>query len=388
MIISLKRGELKLNKGPKRILHIVSAMERGGAETLIMNIYRNIDRSKLQFDFVTHSPQKGDYEAEIAELGGKIYKVSSLGQLGPYSYVKELKKIMANYPYEAVHAHTDYQSGFPALAAKLAGIRNRICHSHSTNWPKGNTGLHKISLDILRSIIKYSATNYCSCSIEAANFLFGEKAAQTGKVSILKNGINITEFTNLQINNRESVLKELNLSEDTKLLGHVGKFSDSKNQIFILKILKKLIENNKNFVALLVGDGPLKDRIEEEAEKLGVQNHVRFLGVRRDIPRLMNAFDVFIFPSKFEGFGIVAIEAQCSGTPCVLSDTIPEITDIGLGLTSFLSLNDPLDCWCEQINSALQLKSPSKDLIINIMSKKGFNIESNVRDWLELYGVG
>ncbi len=372
---------------PNRILHIVSSMERGGAETLIMNIYRNLDRSKIQFDFISHSGKQGDYEKEILELGGRIFKVPSLGRLGPIAYIKELVKIMSANSFIAVHSHTDFQSGFPALAAKISGIKKRICHSHSTNWNRGNRYSEKLMLKILRTIIKFSATHYCSCSKEAAEFLFGKKMLNKGIVSILKNGINITQFSGIDTNFKESVFDELELPRNSKILGHVGRFSDSKNHMFILKVLKKLAEEDNCFVALLIGDGPLKDSIEKEAQRLGILNNLRLLGVREDIPRLMKAFDVFLFPSQFEGFGIVALEAQCAGTPCVISDAVPKTTDMGLGLTSYVSLDERIEIWCSEVKAALNKERPDSKLINQEISQRGYNIENNLYNWIDLYGA-
>ncbi|MBO0958854.1 glycosyltransferase family 1 protein [Neobacillus sp. MM2021_6] len=362
-------------------------MERGGAETLIMNIYRNLDRSKIQFDFISHSNKQGDYEKEILELGGRIFKIPSLGQLGPFAYLKELVKIMSANSFIAVHSHTDFQGGFPALAAKISGVKKRICHSHSTNWNKGNRYSEKWILRVLQTIIKFSATHYCSCSNEAAEFLFGKHILNKGKVSILKNGINLTQFSNIDINSKESVFDELELPRNSRILGHVGRFSDSKNHMFILKILKKLVDEDNCFVALLIGDGPLKESIEKEAERLGVLKNIRLLGVREDIPRLMKAFDVFLFPSQFEGFGIVALEAQCAGTPCVISDAVPQTTDMGLGLTSYVSLDKGIEIWCSEVKAALNKERPDSRLINEKISNRGYNIENNLNNWIDLYGA-
>jgi glycosyltransferase EpsF len=366
----------------RRVLHIVSSMDRGGAETLIMNIYRNIDRSKIQFDFITHT--KGNFDDEIISLGGKIHQISSLGKLGPINYIKELKRIMTLENYEAIHSHTDYQSGFPAIAARLSGIKKRLCHSHSNNWPKNKGVKEKLFLEALKALIKFSATNYCSCSIEAAEFLFGKRLLKKGKVEILNNGINIDEF--LKENNcRESVLDELAIPRDAKIIGHVGKFSESKNHLFILKVLKKILVTNQNYVAVLVGDGPLKKGVESEAEKIGLIKNVRFLGVRSDIPRLMKTFDVFLFPSFFEGFGIATIEAQCSGTPCVVSDVVPRTTDMKLGLMSYINLKKDIEEWSNTVMCAAMLKRPSNEAIRQNFINSGYSIQENVPKWLSLY---
>ncbi|RBP88281.1 glycosyltransferase EpsF [Cytobacillus firmus] len=368
---------------PVRILHIVSSMGRGGAESLIMNIYRMIDRSEIQFDFITHSKGEEDYDEEIKLMGGRIYPIASLGASGPINYMKSLVKIMSANNYAAIHAHTDYQSGFPALAAKLCGISTRICHSHSNNWLKNSSFKERFVLRGLQTMIKLSATKYCSCSEEAAKFLFGKK--NVSKVQILKNGINVNEYTNIGTSSRIQVLEELHLPETAKLIGHVGRFSESKNHIFILKVLKKLLETDPSFIALLIGDGPLRKVIEEKAERMGLSENIKFLGVRTDIPRLMKSFDIFVFPSLFEGFGIVMLEAQSTGTPCIASTSVPKSTDMELGLVQYLDLGDNLDSWVDAVKETVKAKRPSKQAIINNFTKLGFNIYESINDWLGLY---
>ncbi|MBS4179153.1 glycosyltransferase family 1 protein [Lederbergia citrea] len=367
---------------PKRVLHIVSSMGRGGAETLIMNIYRNIDRTKVQFDFITHSYDSGGYDNEIKSMGGRIYSIASFGSIGPVNYLKKLINIMSANEYIAIHAHTDYQSGFPALAAKICGIKNRICHSHSNQWQKKNGFKEGFTLKILQVFIKFSATKLCSCSEEAAEFLFGKQ-----KVDIIKNGIDISDYIEIDPNGRLDILNELHLNKDTKIIGHVGRFSESKNHMFILRILKALIQEDDRFKVILIGDGPLRKKIEMEAEKLGLMEHIRFLGVRKDIPRLMKAFDVFLFPSLFEGFGIVMLEAQCSGTPCIAATSVPKSTDMGLGLVKFVNLDENIDKWCEVIKAATLIDEPNNKTIIKNITKLGFNIHENLNDWLRLYGI-
>ncbi|MBW8348399.1 glycosyltransferase family 1 protein [Bacillus sp. IITD106] len=367
---------------PIRVLHIVSALERGGAETLIMNIYRHIDRKNVQFDFITHSDKPGDFDQEIKEMGGTIYQIPSLGASGPIRYLKELINIMSANNYAAIHAHTDFQSGFPALAAKICKIKHRICHSHSNNWLQdGWKGL--LMLKVLQFLIKISATKLCSCSEEAATFLFGNSS----KVHILKNGININEFLTADEGCKEQILNELSVPSHSKIIGHIGRFSESKNHHFLLKVLKQMVEKDPAYIALLVGEGPLRKTIELEAVRLGLQNHVRFLGVRSDIPKLIKAFDLFLFPSKFEGFGIVLLEAQCSGIPCVVANTVPKSTDIGLGLVTFLPLEENVARWCNCIEQSLKMEKPNQNLIFNNISKYGFNIRDNVHDWINLYGL-
>lgn len=371
---------------PQRVLHIVSAMKRGGAETLLMNVHRNLDRSKVQFDYVSHLDEKCDYDDEINSLGGRVFRIQSLGQLGPLGYIKELKRIMLQTNYTAVHAHTDYQTGFAALAAKRAGVHKRICHSHSNNWGRGNGFIEAIMLRTLRAIIKYSATDYCACSTDAARFLFGESSIKSNKVRVLKNGIDLTQFTE-NTDNCSSVKQELNIADDTKIIGHVGRFSISKNHPFLLRILKQMLDDGNNVAAILVGDGPCLHSIEEEAKRMGIFKHIRFVGVRKDIPRLMRAFDVFLFPSLFEGFGIVTLEAQASGTPCIAADTVPQPTDLGLGLMSFISLEERTEIWTKEIEKAFLQKKPEYQQIMNNFSKSGYDIQKNIGEWMSVYGL-
>ncbi|WP_002146221.1 glycosyltransferase family 1 protein [Bacillus cereus] len=371
----------------KRVLHIVSAMNRGGTENLLMNMYRNLNKNKIQFDFVSHRSGQDDFDEEIIGMGGKIYKIPSLGQVGPYKYIKNLVEIISNNGYVAVHVHTDYQGGFAAIAAQMSNVKRRICHSHSNNWPKGSGVIAKITLRILQSIIKYAGTNFCACSVEAARFLFGEKMIKNDKVQVIKNAIDINQFTNEDIRDTDSLRKEFNIPEGAKIIGHIGRFSQSKNHSFLLRILKEILKKDTNFIAILVGDGPLKDSIENEAKKLGIYNNIRFLGVREDIPRLMKVFDVFIFPSIFEGFGMVVLEAQCVGVPCVVSDTIPKSVDMNLEIISFVGLDEKVGKWSDEIYKALLKGRPEREKIINNIVKSGFDVNSNVLDWLSLYGI-
>lgn len=373
---------------PKKVIHVVSAMNRGGAETLLMNIYRNVDRSKIQFDFVSHRPENCDYDDEVESLGGRIFRIPSLGQLGPVRYVKRLRQILQDQgPYVAVHAHTDFQSGFAAMAAKLAGIRKRICHSHSNDWAMGSGLKARASLELLRVMIRTFGTDYCACSEEAARFLFSGDAVKNNRVSWLRNGIEINQYQDLNLDCQSSVKRELDIPGEAKVIGHVGRFSREKNHIFLLSLIKKLADKGHHFVAVLVGDGPLKEDIEQEAKRIGIDPYIRFAGVRADIPRLMSSFDAFVFPSLFEGFGIVMIEAQAAGTPCIAADTVPRSTDMGLGLVSYVSHKEYEDQWTTEIEKALSILRPDKKIILSAVSENGFDIRTNTSQWMGLYGV-
>ncbi|MEF2245680.1 glycosyltransferase family 1 protein [Paenibacillus sp. IITD108] len=367
----------------RRILHIVSAMNRGGAETLLMNVYRNLDRQMLQFDFVSHREECCDYDEEIEALGGRIYKIKSLGNQGPIGYIHELKKIMSGADYAAVHSHMDYQSGFPALSAKLAGIPIRICHSHSSSWPKGSGMKAGFMLRAMKAVIRYSATDYRACSNEAAQFLFGSSS----KTRLLYNAIDLNAYENTSLQTRNKVRQELNIPAGSLMIGHVGTFSTSKNHRFLLQLLREMLMKGKKAVLVLVGEGALRPAIELEASQMGLHANIRFLGTRADVPSLMSCFDVFVFPSQFEGFGIAVLEAQAAGTPCVVSDAVPKLTDMGLGLIQYIGLDKSYEQWSESIDKALASTKPDRQTIHHKMSQKGFDIKQNLKQWLQMYGV-
>lgn len=369
----------KLNK----VLHVVSAMNRGGAETMIMNIYRSIDRRKVQFDFVSHCEEECHYDQEIRKLGGRIFYVKSLGQSGPIKYINDIKKIInENGPYIAIHSHTDYQSGFGAFAGKLAGVKKRICHSHNTNWPRSKHWFNQLTLQFLKMLIRTNATDLVSCGKEAAKFLF-----DTEKVTVIPNAIDLDVFKRAKDLDVGYYRNELGINLDTKVIGHIGRFSEQKNHLFILKLAEFLREKNFNFRILLIGDGPLRSAVETEINNKGLSNYIQCLGVRSDIPELMNLFNVFILPSLYEGLPVVLIEAQAAGIPCVISSTITDEVDMGLGLIKKVSLDDDLKFWENALTKALETSKPDWNAIYTALTKRGYNIKQSVRDLMQVYGI-
>ena len=368
---------------PKRVLHVVSSMNRGGAETMIMNLYRNIDKNKLQFDFVCHIKEKCDFEQEIYSLGGRIIRISSLGQIGLNEYINNLRKVISRYgPYQAVHAHTDIQAGIVMLAAKLEGIPIRVCHSHNTKWKENPRIKDNLQSYILRYIGRKTATNLCACGKDAAIFFFGKRAYEKNQVTILNNGIDIESFNN--INNVDIVKLKRQIKDDSFIIGHIGRFYEQKNHMFIVELAKELQEKNVKFNILLVGDGPLKEAVKQRVYDNNLDKNIKFLGVRDDVPMLLNIFDIFIFPSFYEGLPVTLIEAQASGVKCIISDTITEEVDLGLGLIERVSLSNK-DKW---ISYLLNKKSKCDISIINKkVSEAGYNARNNVRYLNKLYDI-
>lgn len=373
----------------KRIIHVVSDMHRGGAETMIMNLYRNIDRSKLQFDFICHyvKDEEGaedsvaDYYDEIEKLGGRIFKIPSLGSSNPVEYINNVKNILENNgPFEAIHVHTNKQAGFVLIAAKLANIEKRIIHSHTIKWDE----LNKYFMKVLKYLINYGANIYCACGKDAAESAFG---LNKKNVFLLNNSIEVEKYSKLNSEEIKNIKKELNINDDRIIIGHVGRFDPSKNHEFILKLAKRLKINGRKFVVLLVGTGPIENEIRNEISKLNLNDEVKMLGVRKDINVLMNLFDVFLLPSLFEGLPLVAIEAQAAGTKCVVSNGVTREIDMGLGLVKHLPIDDySLGLWENEIfdNNIVEL---DKNYVESQLTLKGYNVKNNVEKLYEIYGV-
>lgn len=353
---------------PIRVLHIVGIMDRGGLETLIMNLYRNIDREKVQFDFLVHSKKEGAYDREILKLGGKIYRIDSIRKLGPIKYPKALKNFFKDHKeYNIVHSHMNAMSGVILKSAKQEGIQNRIAHSHSS-YPKMGI-FEKIYKNYSKTIINKNCTHKFACSKKAAEWLYGSEC----DVKILNNGIDIYKYLykdSINIKKR----KELNIDNDTLIVGHVGSFREAKNHEFIIKIFRDLKKIHSNVVLVLAGDGELKNTIENEVNVLSLKENVKFLGVRADINELLQMFNILLFPSIYEGLPVTLVEAQASGLRCLLSDTITNEIDMNLNLIKFKSLDKDSKSWAKTaIEFGYDYQRISKEETIK---SRGYDIRS------------
>lgn len=324
-----------------RVAQIVGKMNNGGVEAVVMNYYRHIDRSKVQFDFIVDEDSTYIPREEIESLGGRVYIVPPYQKLN--RYMSALIKIFKENQYKIVHSHINTLSVFPLYAAKKAGIPVRIAHNHSTaapgEWKKN------ILKYTLRPFAKVYATHYAACSRYAGEWLFGKKSMECGKVTIFNNAIDLDKFK-FDENVRNEVRKELGL-EGKFVIGHVGRFCYQKNQEFLIDVFEEVYKQNHNAVLMLVGDGPDRKKIEEKVN-INLKTRVLFLGNRNDVNRLYQAMDVFVFPSRYEGLGMAAVEAQLCGVRTVMSDRVPNDAVI-LNSTLRLSLNDSVQGWAEGI---------------------------------------
>lgn len=320
-----------MNK-PIRILHVFGRLNRGGAEMMIMTLYRNIDRTKVQFDFIVHANEKCAFEDEVRFLGGNIYKVPRYNGKNHFQYKKAWNEFFQNHPeYKIIHGHIRSTASIYLKIAKKLGLIT-IAHSHNTSSGGGFSAVVK---NILQYPIRSIADYLFACSRAAGEWLYGKRACKGDNFFILNNAIDTEKF----IFNEETRLKkrkELQI-EDKFVIGHVGRFHPQKNHYFLIDIFKEIYNINKNSVLLLIGDGDLKKSIQEKVEDLGLSNNVVFTGVRPNVPELLQAMDVFLFPSLYEGLPVALIEAQAAGLPCIVSDKITTDTKI-TDLISFVPL--------------------------------------------------
>ena len=364
----------------KRVLQSVSIMNRGGQETLWMNVFRKIDRSELVFDFLVSAKEKGDYDDEIENLGGKVIYVGDGKYNGKiskyYGQVKRVRDFFKNHPeYDTYHINTchAFTSIFSVIGARMAGVSRIIVHSHNTNavHPK----LHKLAKPFL-NMLRFDAM---ACSEDAGVWMFGKRKVKRGKVRIVKNGID-TDIYKFDESIRKQKRLELGIDDDTVVIGHIGRFNFQKNHSFLIDIFEKVYKKCPNSKLLLVGRGELEEEIRTKVEQLGLSQNVIFLGIRSDVNELLMAMDVFLFPSLFEGLGIVLIEAQAGGVMSVCSSTIPEEAILTKDVVR-VSLDDSADKWADTVIRHMDhTKNPDIDSII----KAGYDIHHTASE-LEKY---
>lgn len=362
---------------PIRIAQIIGKWLGGGVESVVMNYYRHIDRSKIQFDFICDEDSTNIPYDEINSLGGKVILIPPYQKV--IKYHNELKKVLKDGNYKIVHSHINTLSVFSLWAAKSAGVPVRIAHSHSTTNKKEKK--KNLMKQVLKHFSKVFATDYMCCSELAGRWLFGDKEYDRGNVYLLNNAIDLDKFK-YDENIRKEKRKELNISDDTLVIGHVGRFVEQKNHRFLIDIFNEVHKERENSILLLAGQGPLVDEIHEKVNELGLNESVKFLGQRKDIDKLYQAFDVFLLPSLYEGLPVVGVEAQATGLLCILSDDMTKETKV-LDSTIFMSLSNIDKAWANRINKEYEKfvrKNSNKEI-----SENGFNIKQEVNKLAELY---
>lgn len=369
---------MKKKEEPIRIAQIVGKWLGGGVEAVVMNYYRHLDHSKVQFDFICDDDSTNIPYDEIEKLGGKVILIPPYQKV--FKYQKELCRVLREGKYKIVHSHINTLSVFPLYAAKKVGVPVRIAHSHSTTNKKERK--KNLLKQVLRPFSKKYATNYMCCSELAGRWLFGDKAYDEGKVYLLNNAIDLDKFK-YDKKIRDKKRKELGIKEDTIVIGHIGRFVAQKNHTFLIDIFNQFHKKEKNSILLLAGQGPLQEEIKNKVRELGLDDSVGFLGQRNDANELYQAFDVFLLPSLYEGLPVVGVEAQASGLLCFFSDDMTKETKV-LDSTAFMSLSNTVEEWTGEILT--NLKDYKRINTKNEVSDNGFDIEIEARK-LEKYYI-
>ena len=328
---------------PIRIAQVLNRMDSGGIETVVLNYYRHIDRSRVQFDFYYAAGSTVPRRAEMEGLGAGLYPIPPYSRVR--SYHRALYRAFKARGYRIVHVHLSTMSVFALFAAWRAGVPVRICHDHSTaHWGEGAKTLLKY---ILRPLNKPLATHWFACGERAGRWMYGDKAFDAGKVTVMPNAIDTARFA-FDPAARRQLRAELGLAEDAFVVGHVGRFTYAKNHRFLLEIFAELQKRRPQARLLLVGEGELEQKVRRQVRALGLEKAVIFTGVRADVNRLYSVMDVFCLPSYYEGLGMVAWEAQANGLPCVLSQQVPPEAALADNVYR-LRLEQPLTEWVDRL---------------------------------------
>ena len=361
---------------PLRVLQIMGIVESGGVEAVIMNYYRNIDKNKVQFDFVMHKGGNPHYIAEVQSMGARAYEITPYSK-NIFAFTYEIYKIIKNGHYDIVHSNMNSLSGFPLFAAWLAGARVRILHNHTTDTKA--EGLRTVLKRTLRPFAKLFANKYWACSKLAAEWMYGKHAVDAGKVAIINNAIDLDKFAFSQ-EKRDALRKELGL-EGKFVIGHVGRFMKQKNHEFLIDVFAEVVKQKENSLLLLIGEGPLMESIRGKVSDLHLETKVVLLGVRNDVTDLYNVMDVFALPSFYEGLPVVGVEVQANGLPFLCSDQVTREILISDSI-KLLPLSIGAENWAIEVLSTKRIAFAET---LNSMQKSGFDISNEARKLEERY---
>ena len=361
---------------PIRVLQILGIVAGGGVEAVIMNYYEHIDRTKVQFDFIVHNDNKIDITPKVEAMGGRVYKVTPYYK-NPVAFMYGIYKVIRNHHYRIVHSNMNTLSAFSLFAAWAAGAPVRILHNHSTSSP-GETK-RNIMKFMLRPFARLFATHYFACSRLAGEWMYGKNMVDSGKVTIINNAIDLEKYA-FNSHKRKIQRKGLGLTDEF-VIGHVGRFMFQKNHEFLIDVFAEACKKNPHMVLLLIGDGPLRSAVEEKVKKLGLTDHVKFLGLRNDVQDLYNVMDIFVLPSHYEGLPVVGVEAQANGLPCLFSTKVTKETHL-THLAQFLDLSTGASKWAERIVS---MKHERNEEVGEELRQAGFEINKEARNLMKFY---
>ncbi len=389
---------------PIRVLQVLGRLDRGGAETMVMNLYRCIDRTKMQFDFVIHTEDMCDYTEEIKALGGKIYAMERFQASTVCSYCRSWRVFFREHPqYRIIHGHMRSTASLYLYEAKKAGLVT-IVHSHNTSSGRGISAVVK---NMLQYPLRYEADYLFACSVSAGIWLYGKRACRKENFRLLANGISPERFRFDELvrkDKRGELLRAVETvpgtaaggeaaqdAQDVTVFLHIGRLEEQKNHLFLLRVMKAVVEKRKNAVLLLCGAGPLEEKIKETAGRYGLGDCVRFLGVRDDVPLLMQAADGMLFPSLFEGLPVTLIEAQAAGLPVLMSDRITKeviLTD----LVKEMPLSESPQRWAQEAlcmadQAGTAQKRRVRGKYADAVAGAGYDVKKNAADMERFYRI-
>lgn len=364
-----------------KVLEVFDSLEiSGGVQGVVMNIYRKMDKKNITVDFAVYdAPAQNSYQSEIEVTGGKVIPVKNLSDAGPIGFYQQFKVLFENNHFDAVHAHNIHHNGLILLAAKNAGVPIRISHSHQAFDERNDSFARKLFSNSLKWLNNHVATRKVACSDLAAEFLYGKNRPY----EFLPNAIDVGRFDIPQ--SKYELRHQYGYSDDTqRILLHIGRFSPQKNQFFLIKIMEKL--KNENCVLLIAGEGPLKNEFLNEVKNAKLEDQIKYIGLREDIPQLLKMSDCMLLPSIYEGLPVVAVEAQAAGCCSLLSDVVTRQADLKVGLVEYLSINDAT-LWADAIRK-FNTKEHTFDLsmVHHKMREMKFDTKTNLEAWYELYG--
>lgn len=366
-----------MSKKPVRVLHVLGYFDFGGTESLVMNTFRHIDRSQIVFDFVVHSEKEGAFEKEAIELGATIYRVPQYKGKNHLAYKKAWRDFFDTHPdYDIIHGHVRSTANIYLAIAESYGLKT-IAHSHSISSGSGVSGFIK---NLMQKRIRKTADQFLACSTEAGRWLFGKEVIDQSNFHVMNNAIEGQKYLyNEEIRNKWR--NELGFDEHL-VIGHLGRFHESKNHMRLLELFHSVHERNPQAKLMLIGDGDLSQQIKEKTEELNLTDHVVFMGSRNDAHELLQAMDVFLFPSKYEGLGIAVVEAQASSLPSVIADTVPSEA-VFTGLVTSLDLEEPDAVWVKQIEKAATLERKRR-VTIEDLKEAHYDIRE-IASWYNSY---
>lgn len=368
-----------MKNDPIRVLQVIGGMDLGGAESMIMNLYRCIDREKIQFDFLVHTNRKCAFDDEIEKMGGRIFYVTKFNGKNALRYYQKCNRFFDQHPeIKVVHGHIGSSAALYLLAAQKHGCYT-IAHSHAANKI---TDFKSVVWAIFSYPTRYIANQLFGCSTEAGKARYGKKAVLSKKYQNFNNGIDVDKY-NYNEQTRNDTRKTLELDNKEILVGTVGRISQQKNPEMIYSIFESLVSSNENVRCIWVGSGELENTYRDKVNNSGYANKIIMMGRRDDIPQLLQAMDVMILPSFFEGLPVTIIEAQAASLPCVLSDTISRETAV-TDLVTWKSIKESPVQWADACMSV------AKSTIYHRINKKedlvkaGYDIKETAK-WLSQY---